>query len=172
MVCEPPTELHLEQVGPTGWDSHRMHCETGPAVRWPDGWGLYFWHGTRVPPWVIANPSVEAALKEPNTEIRRCALEAVGWDKVVAHIGEEPIDTCPDPANPPHELALYRLPDNINPYGQPVNLLIMVNGSPDRSGVLRRYGETVPATAKSAAAAAAWQYGVSPEVYSQLQRRT
>jgi hypothetical protein len=69
-------------------------------------------------------------------------------------------------------LALYRLPDNINPYRQPVNLLLMVNGSPDRSGALRRYGETVPATIKKADVAAAWQYGLNPSVYRQLERRT
>ena len=172
MVCEPPTEIHVEQIGPTGWGSHRLHCETGPAVVWSDGWGVYSWHGTRVPAWVIENPTVEQALVERNSEIRRCACEAIGWDRVLAHLGEAPIDVCPDPANAPHELKLYRLPDNVNPYGQAVNLLLMTNGSPDRSGVLRQYGETVPASIKSAEAAAGWQYGLNPSVYRQLERRT
>lgn len=54
----------------------------------------------------------------------------------------------------------------------PVNLLLMVNGSPDRSGAQRRYGETVPADITSAMEAAAWQYGVHPDAYAQLVRRT
>ena len=45
MVCGVPTVIRLEQVGPTGWGSHRLHCEDGPAVGWP-GYELYFWHGT------------------------------------------------------------------------------------------------------------------------------
>jgi hypothetical protein len=173
MVCEPPTELHLEQVGPTGWGSHRLHCETGPAARWSDGWGVYFWHGTEVPADLIETGwDVEKIMAETNTEVRRCAIEKLGWDRMIAHLGVEPIDTCADPGNAPHELALYRLPDKVNPYGEPVNLLLMTNGSPDRSGELRKYGETVPANITSAAAAAGWQYGLSPSVYSQLERRT
>jgi len=172
VVCEPPVELHLEQVAPSGWGSHRLHSDTGPAIRWSDGWGIHAWHGTRVPAWVIENPTVERALAEENTEIRRCAIEHVGWDTVIAHLGADPIDTCPDPGNAPHQLALYRLPDKINPYRQPLNLLLMVNGSPDRSGQIRRYGETVPATITSALDAAAWQFGVSPSAYSQVVRRT
>ena len=171
MVCEPPVELHLEQVGPRGWGSHRLHCETGPAVRWSDGWGVYSWHGTNVPAWVIENPTVEKAMAERNTEIRRCALEAIGWGELEPHLGD-PIDVCADPGNAPHELKLYRLPDKLNSYGQPINLLLMTNGSPDRSGSLRRYGETVPAQLTSAIAAASWQYGVDPSAYAQLTRRT
>ena len=172
MVCEPPTEIHVEQVGPTGWGSHRLHCETGPAVSWSDGWGVYSWRGTNVPAWVIESPTVAKAMSERNSEIRRCAFESIGWGQVLQEIDVEPIDTCPDPANAPHELKLYPLPDDVNPYGQPVNLLLMTNGSPDRNGVLRQYGETVPATITKADAAAGWQYGLNPSVYRQLERRT
>jgi hypothetical protein len=170
MVCDVPREIHVEQIGPTGWGSHRLHCETGPAVSWADGWGVYSWHGTLVPEWVIENPTVEQALKERNSEVRRAAFEAVGWDKAITELGINPIDTCPDPGNSPHHLSLYALPEQI--YDQPVNLLLMVNGSPDRNGELRRYGETVPASITKADAAAAWQYGVPTNVYRQLARRT
>ena len=169
MVCDLPTVQHVESAGA---GQYRLHCETGPAVAWADGWGLHYWHGTAVPSWVIENPTVEKALAEPNSEVRRSACEAIGWDRVLAHLDAAPIDVCPDPANSPHELKLYRLPDNVNPYGQAVNLLLMTNGSPDRSGVLRQYGETVPASIKSAEAAAGWQYGLNPSVYRQLERRT
>jgi len=172
MVCEPPVEVHVERVGPNGWRSHRMHCETGPAVRWSDGWGVYTWHGTDVPAWVIENPTLEKCLAEENTERRRAAFEAYGWGKAITEIGDDPISTCPDPGNSPHELKLYELPDKYNPYGQPVNLLVMTNGSPDRSGDLRVYGETVPASITKADAAAGWQYGINPSVYRQLERRT
>ncbi len=172
MVCDLPTQIHRERIGPDGWGSHRLHCENGPAVSWADGFSVYSWHGTVVPQWVIESPTVEKAMAERNTEIRRAAMEVIGWDRVISHLGVDPIDVCADPANSPHELALYRLPDRVNPYGQPVNLLVMVNGSPDRSGELRRYGETVPASIVRAVDAAAWQYQVPVEVYQMLARRT
>lgn len=125
---------------------------------------------------------MEKAMAESNTERRRAALESYGWGKAITEIGEEPISTCPDPGNAPHVLKLYSLPKKYNPYGQPVNLLVMTNGSPDRSGDLRIYGETVPVKVSTkgrdgkeyppALCSAAWQYGVDPSVYAQIERRT
>jgi len=140
------------------------------AISWPDGWGFHSWRGVRVPDWVITEPTVDRAVKEPNSEIRRAALEHIGWPKVIEQLGTKPIATCADPANEPHKLALYELPAEF--YDERVNLLTMVNGSPDRSGDLRIYGETVPANITDPLEAAAWQYQVSPDVYSRLERRT
>lgn len=165
VLTDRPTILTRDEQG-------RLHSATGPALAYADGYALHFWHGTCVPEWVIENPTIERALAEENTEIRRCAMEHLGWDAVIAHLGVEPLDVCADPGNHPHDLALYRLPETVNPYGAPVNLLLMVNGSPDRSGAQRRYGETVPADITSAMEAAAWQYGVHPDAYAQLVRRT
>jgi len=170
MVCDVPTTMLLERVGPQGWNSHRLHCETGPAIAWSDGFGLYYWHGVKVPAWVIENPTVDQAMRETNSEIRRAAFESIGWDKAIGDLGLVPIGSCPDPGNDPHELTLYSLPEQI--YDEPVNLLLMVNGSPDRDGNQRMYGETVPASIKHPLAAAAWQYGVPTDVYAQLARRS
>ncbi|WP_407667524.1 DUF6745 domain-containing protein, partial [Mycolicibacterium llatzerense] len=142
-------------------------------VRWSDGWGVYSWHGTQVPADMIDGDwSVERIMAETNTEIRRCAIEKSGWDAILAAMGEQPIDICADPAKPENLYQLYRVPDKVNPYGQAVNLLVMTNGSPDRSGTVRRYGETVPAHITSALSAAAWQFGVDPTVYATASRRT
>jgi hypothetical protein len=127
-----------------------------------------------VPEWVISDPTVAAAIREPNSEIRRAAFERIGWSDAIGDLvrehGAELIGTSPDPGNAPNVLELYRLPKRI--YEEPVNLLLMVNGSPDRSGAIRRYGETVPADITDPVAAAAWQYDVPPSVYAQLARRT
>lgn len=160
----------MRSTWPYGVTSKRLHCEDGPALEYRDGWKVYAWHGTRVPEWVIEEPDAERAIRERNSEVRRAALEVVGWDKAIAHIGLKPIATAPDPANFPHELALYSLPEEF--YDQPVNLLLMVNGSPDRSGELRLYGETVPADITDPLAAAAWQYDVPVDAYAGLVRRT
>jgi hypothetical protein len=134
---------------------------------------VYSWHGTQVPADLIETGwTVERIMSEPNTEIRRCACEIMGWDRILESLDAEPIDVCPDPAKPENNYELYRLPDKVNPYGQQVNLLLMTNGSPDRSGAVRRYGETVPASIKSALSAASWQFGVDPKVYASAARRT
>jgi hypothetical protein len=159
---------------PYGTTSRRLHCEDGPALAYRDGWAVHSWHGVRVPAWVIEDDvtpaHIDRALKLDNSEQRRAALERIGWPRVVQHLGSTPIATCPDPANAPHELALYALPAEF--YDEPVNLLVMTNGSPDRNGALRLYGETVPSSITDPLAAAAWQYDVHPSVYADLARRT
>jgi hypothetical protein len=45
VVCERPTELHLEWAGPGGVP--RLHNPDGPAIRWRDGWAVHALHGTQ-----------------------------------------------------------------------------------------------------------------------------
>ena len=178
VVCtERPVEVHQELESARfafSTTSRRLHREGGPALLYRDGWAVHAWHGIRVPAWVIEDDvtpeHIDRALKLDNSEQRRAALERIGWPRVVQHLGSTPIATCPDPANAPHELALYALPSEF--YDEPVNLLVMTNGSPDRNGALRLYGETVPASITDPLAAAAWQYDVHPSVYADLARRT
>jgi hypothetical protein len=178
VVCtERPVEVNQELESSRfafSTTSRRLHREDGPALLYRDGWAVHAWHGIRVPAWVIEDDvtpeHIDRALKLDNSEQRRAALERIGWPRVVQHLGSTPIATCPDPANEPHELALYALPAEF--YDEPVNLLVMTNGSPDRNGALRLYGETVPASITDPLAAAAWQYDVHPSVYADLARRT
>jgi len=53
-----------------------------------------------------------------------------------------------------------------------VRLVLMTNGSPDRDGRDRRYGETVPADINDPLTAQAWAYGVPRATYAALRRRT
>jgi hypothetical protein len=76
-----------------------------------------------------------------------------------------PAATAPDPANPGFDLTLYDLPER-------ARLLIVVNGSAERDGTRRRYGLRVPRWCRDPVAAAAWTYGLEPEQYSRLLRRT
>jgi hypothetical protein len=173
IASDRPTVLHREQVAPTGWGSHRLHCSTGPAIAWGDEWALWFWHGVNVPRWVIDYPTIEAIAAEKNTEIRRCAIESLGWDLYLDAVGAKPIDVAADPGNPGHELALYDLPREAQAFNEPVRLLVMSNASLDRDGATRRrFAETVPADISDAVAAAAWQFDVSPDTYRSLERAT
>lgn len=165
IVSDRQSEIHVETVVGQG----RLHREDGPARSWADGFEIHSWHGVTVPA-TFWGWTAQEALRETNSEVRRAAFEYLGWDEAVKALGLEPLDVAVDPGNDGNLLELYSLPESL--YDEEVNLLMMVNGSPDRSGDIRRYGETVPAEITTALEAAAWQYSVPVEVYAALERRT
>ena len=144
---------------------------------WSDGWELWYWHGQRVPRSLIEDGwDVDRILHEPNAEIRRCAIERIGWDRFVADAGLSPVDSAPDPGNPGQAMTLYDLPRQV--FDEPVRLLLVTNGTVERDGTRRRFGLTVPATIATALDAQAWIHDdpdhpvrVTPDLYAQLQRR-
>jgi hypothetical protein len=148
-----------------------MHCEDGPAIAWADGWALWYWHGTAVPREVIDDTwSTDDILREPNAEVRRCAIERRGWDRFVTDAGLRQIgDSVDDPGNPGCRLALFDVPAQI--YGEPVNVLLATNGSVERDGTRRRYGLTTPAHIREPLAAAAWTYGMAADQYAGAEVR-
>jgi hypothetical protein len=175
VVSDRPSEIHIEQAAPTGWASHRLHHPTGPSIRWRDGWALYHLHGVAVPAAAVLDPpetwTLARILRElENTEARREVIERVGWDRIVGELGE-PVSVCPDPANPPHMLRLFDVPEQV--FDEPVRLVVMTNASPDRDGSRTRvYGETVPADIGDPVAACAWAWDVDVDVYRSLRRAT
>jgi hypothetical protein len=109
-------------------------------------------------------------MAQPNAEIRRCAIEKMGWDRFIAEAGLRQVgDTIPDPGNPGQSLALYDVPEQI--YDTPIRVLLATNGTPEADGVRHRFGLTVPATVKTPLAAAAWTYGLSLSEYALTEAR-
>jgi hypothetical protein len=164
IVTDRPAVLHRDPLG-------RLHCATGMAIRYRDGWGFWAWHGRRVPQWVIESPTIEQIADEPNVEVRRCAIESMGWEEFTGCLLPEqrPV-VAPDPGNPGHDLFLYDVPAEL--WGGRVKLLLCTNGSTERDGTRRRYGLTVPADITDPVAAAAWTAGLTKDVYSRMVRRT
>ena len=161
--------LHLERVG-AGAGIQRLHRTDGPAAEWPDGYRVYAVHGTGIPADLVGDGwDVEEIHRHPNSEVRRAAIELIGWAEYIRRAGWRLVATAPDPGNPPHELALYEDPSRRL---RDVRVLVMTNGSPDRSGALRRHAETVPDAIDDPVAAAAWQYDCPVEVYRKMRRRT
>lgn len=166
VLTDRPTLIARDKQG-------RPHSAVGPAVAYADGHVLHYWHGTLVPEWVTQGPTVATALAEPNVEVRRCAIEAIGWPRFIAEAGLTEIAECPDPGNAPHTLSLWELPpDLIDTFGNPARILLCSNGTPDRSGVVRQYGLTVPAHHDDPVAAAAELYDMPAEAYRKLEIRT
>jgi len=173
VLTERPTALHRDGQG-------RLHSETGAAVVYPDGYGVHAWHGTRVPADLIETGwDTTRIMSEPNTEVRRCAIERLGWDRFVVDAGLSRVgEPVPDPGNPGHELALYDVPERI--YGDAdVRVLLCTNGTVERDGTRRRFGLAVPADMPDPLTAAAWGYQdpdhpvqLTPEMYTGIARRT
>jgi len=163
-VSERPVEVNTEPAGESG--QIRLHAADGPAVRFADAWSVYSWHGTRVPRWVMTDPSVERIAAESNVEVRRCAIERLGWDVYIEQAGLKLVGSALDPGNQGSELRLYDMHNGFS------RVLLAVNGSLERDGRRRMYGLTVPTSIDDPLAAAGWTYGLSAAQYSQLVRRT
>lgn len=165
IITDRPEQLHWDVEG-------ELHCETGPAILYRDGWGVHLWHGTRVPASLIeTNWTVKQILDEPNLEVRRCAIEKKGWERIIIEGRFTPVGSpVADPGNPGHELVLFSLPPELGPEGESAKLLMCDNATPERDGTRRRFGITVPATVNTPLEAAAWTFGLSAEEYSALQR--
>ena len=169
IVCDRPVEVHVEPVGHLRPRGYRLHRDDGPAVRWADGFAIYHVHGVDVPADLIESGWYGAAIhRHPNSEIRRLGIERIGWGRYIAEAGWRLVADVPDPGNDPHRLRLFE-----DPAGrESLRILVMTNGSPDRSGKPRHYAEAVPAHFGDPLAAAAWQYGCPVRVYRRLKRRT
>jgi len=140
-------------------------------MTYPDGWGIHAWHGTRVPADLIETGwDTDRILREPNAEVRRCAIERMGWPEFIAAAGLAQVGgAVPDPGNPGQRLALYDVPEQI--YDEPVRVLVATNGTPERDGTRRTFGLTVPADITDPVAAAAWTYDLDAREYARLEHR-
>lgn len=80
LVSERPAEVHL--------DGERLHCETGPAIRWLDGVRLWSIGGVSLPlndgEQIVMRPStqtLEQIDSEENVEVKRIRIERFGWTR-------------------------------------------------------------------------------------------
>ena len=73
MVCERPAAIHREPR--QGMSYQILHCADGPAIAYPDGWGVYAVHGVQIPFWqrhIVERPeaiTAEEIAAEENPEI-------------------------------------------------------------------------------------------------------
>jgi hypothetical protein len=67
-----------------------LHAEDGMCLRYRDGWGLYAWHGRRVPEKVILHPehvTTEDWQQQKNEGVRRAIQERIGHRKFAEMVG-------------------------------------------------------------------------------------
>jgi hypothetical protein len=89
ILTERPTALHRDE-------RHRLHNERGMAIQYPDGWGMYAWHGVRVPERVITSPeslTPQEILAEENVEVRRVMIERYGLERFLEQSNAQECDS-------------------------------------------------------------------------------
>jgi hypothetical protein len=125
MVCERPVRMARDARG-------RLHCEDKAAVEWPDGWGVYSWHGVRVPAWLISHPErVTPALidQEKNQEVRRAMVERYGADRYLQNGGSVLV----------HKDAFGELYRKDVAGDEPLMLVKVKNSTPESDGSIKSY---------------------------------
>lgn len=155
VACGGPTELHKDESG-------QLHCETGPAITWPDGYKIWAWHGTRIPgEWIEQRNQLDPqiALTWKDIEQRRCAAEIIGWERVIDRLSPQVVDADADPAI--GTLLQVDLPDS------PAARFLRVRCATGRDFCL-----PVPPECATAIAAQSWMWQVPEDVYRQLELRT
>jgi len=173
MVSERPTVIERELVNaarPRGWGSHRLHCETGPAIAWPDGWGLWYWHGVPVSQHVIETPgtiTVAQIESETNAEVRRVLIERYGPARYITDSGAEVIDCVAlDDTRVPFGVRGARLLRKQVDGDEPLVMIELRNSTPEDDGRRKTYLLRVPPDMLSALAAVAWTCGKVESEYA------
>lgn len=133
----------------------RLHSSTGTCIEYRDGWGVYAWHGVRVPEQVILAPerlSREDFLSERDVEVRRVIQERMG-ERFVSELGGVVLESSPRGT-----LYEVKLPDD-DPEDVARYVQVQDASTP------RQYFLRVPPTIQTAAEAVAWSFGLSVEEY-------
>jgi hypothetical protein len=88
ILQERHCELHRNEDG-------RLHNPDGMAVKYPDGYGGYFWNGVPIDShdyaWIITDPdsiTVDKINEETNQEMKRIMMEQLGYQEQKIEIAE------------------------------------------------------------------------------------
>lgn len=109
VISDRPRAIRYEMRG----ENQVLHHTTLPVVEFRDGYSVYAWNGTIIPPeWIEEKDKVDPqlVLTWENIEQRRCLAEILGWDKVLSRLETRTIDKNSDPMI--GELLEVDLPDS------------------------------------------------------------
>jgi hypothetical protein len=143
----------------------RLHHESGPALRFADGFSVFAWRGVEVPRWVIehkARITLEAIDAQSNVQVRRCMIEIMTPQRYVAQGGA--VRLAEDETG-----ILWRKTWLASDAWAAVEV---INGTPEADGTRKHYFLQVPANLRTPREAVAWTYGIAPEAYDRLVLRT
>ena len=142
-------------------DERRLHHWDGlPAAEWPNGKGLYFWHGVHMTESSGRNPAAVTPARIAgwvNAERRRVAMERIGVEPFMAALRGSVVQQ--DDYG-----RLWRTERGID--GEPLVAVEVVNSTPDPDGSYRRYFLRVPPETRTAKRGIAWSFGLTKVQYA------
>jgi hypothetical protein len=158
IVSSKPSEMHLNAHG-------RLHNDSDMAIKYPDGYGLYAWHGVIIDwdkSWIITNPeriTLESINKEQNAEVRRVMIERFTFERYIKESKAKPIDES-------KWGQLFSLDIGLP---EPVKLVYVTNSTPEPDGTYKKYMIPVPPHIKTCLEGLAWSFeGITEEEYSNM----
>lgn len=110
VVSRNPTEIH--------WQDQELHNESGPAVRYVDGWGAWAINGVQVDEQVVMRPetqTIQQIRAEENQEVKRVRIERFGWKRYIEEVGATLLDRRRNDVDGTNE-ALFELPDDMRAF--------------------------------------------------------
>ena len=143
----------------------RLHHESGPALRYPDGWSVWSWRGVRVARWIIEQKekiTLESIDAELDVQVRRCMIEIMTPQRYVALGGA--VRVAEDETG-----ILWRRAWLASDAWAAVEV---VNAAPEADGTRKHFFLQVPANLRTARDAVAWTYGMRADAYARLVLRT
>jgi uncharacterized protein DUF6745 len=150
VLTERPTVVHHDSHG-------LLHCASGPAIAYPDGFAVWAWHGVTTSPQVILCPetlTVRQIRGEPSPSVRQVMLERYHYDRYLRDAGAERI-------NEDDTGTLWSAD-----FGEERLVTVEVRDStPDPAGNRRSYWLRVPPWTRTARDAVAWTFGLHGESY-------
>ena len=168
LMTERPLFIHRDA-------EHRLHSEDRMAIEYPDGWGIYAWHGLRLPAtheYIVREPeglNVGVILGEQNAELRRVMMEKYTTGRFLKEAKAKVLDT-----------SIQRMPQGSQ---ECVNELLAIDlpGDPDGRLVavrvvdpstMREYFLRVPPNVSRVQEALAWTFDVGEKEYAGLIQET
>jgi hypothetical protein len=157
VLTERPRYVKLDESG------RRLHSAEGPAIVYPDGFGVWAWHGLRVERALIEDPvTVEQIQTQPNTELRRMLTERYGLDRYVKDADAELVSE-----DDWGKLWRVEMPGD-----EPLVMVEMVNSTPEPDGSFHTYLERVPPDTRTPLEGLAWQADLPVDVYASMTVQT
>jgi hypothetical protein len=147
----------------------RLHCASGPALRYRDGWSVYAWKGLEVPAWMVEHPErITPARIDEIFEpfLRNTAIDIMTPERFIG-TGE------PRPISKDDTGVLWRKTWR---WREAVigtwSAVEVENGTTGSDGSRKKYFLCVPSHLRTAREAVAWTYGLSAKQYGKLALRT
>ncbi len=149
-------------------EQRRLHAETGPAMRFPSGYALYAWHGTRIPAVWIDQPEAltpQIALGQTDTALRVAATQIIGWQRMIDQLDAKVVNRHPEGMAGGELLSVKKSKFNPDDKGE----MRFLRAACPRNGTICF---RVPDGTKTAHEAQAWSVGLPPDIYKIPSIRT